>query len=167
MYIIVSTSHNYQCMDGGNASDTDRFKKFIIELCEGHSVDTIAEEYNEDAEQEMHCDEIVCKTVCDNLGIDHLYIDPNRTERQKLGISDISSLNYLAMFHNWSTEKLAEEKANNYTIRETYWLNKITENTSDDDVVLVVIGADHEDSFLELLDENGIEYEVYSFPEED
>ena len=96
----------------------------------------ISEEMNREALRKKHfCpDESFACQLADELGIEHRYCDPDTATRNKLFIP---------------------EGKEGYPQRERYWLEQL--QTFDRFPVLFIMGADHFQSFGDLLRQSGFE----------
>lgn len=157
--VVVGTNHSIQ--RGENLKDN--FKSYLINLCETHNIKTIAEEINENA------DFIVAKTVCQDLNIDHIIIDPKPTEYDKLGIKKYNTIEYQIMniYNLDSRPSITNGTPNDALIefesrlrdqhfhpREVEWLKRIQEHNNWP--ILVICGSNHFESFCNLLSDNHI-----------
>ncbi len=64
---------------------TKEFKAFLYDVINTHNITVLAEEYNEEALGRGY-DKSVLKDIAKSLCLTHLYCDPKKKEREKLGI---------------------------------------------------------------------------------
>lgn len=158
--VVLGTNHTVQ---RGEVQKND-FHSFLISLCQKENIKSIAEEINDNAKS------IVAKTVCDELSINHLIIEPNPSDYQMLGITPYDRILYEVMCiydldeapsadNNSPVEALIEFEsrvASEHNLpREREWLNRILKN--DLWPVLIICGANHFKSFCSLLSDNSIQ----------
>ncbi len=157
--VILGTNHGIQ--RGENRKDD--FKSYLKNLCEQHKIRVIAEEINDNANF------IVAKSVCENLCIDHLIIDPNPTEYEQFGIKKYHVIEYEVMKlydldlkpsddNGTPLEALNEFESRirneHCHPRESVWLKRIQKHGNWP--TLVICGSHHFETFSNLLLDNDI-----------
>ena len=110
------------------------FAQYLREIILSLNLKCIAEEFNEDALQMSCASQSIAKSVAIDLGICHLYCDPDHSKRSSLGIVN-------------------KGQKEDFSKREKYWLNVMQSNNVGD--ALFLCGADHVNSFQNLLAEHG------------
>ena len=158
MFYVLPTTHDMQCAKEDSDSECNEFKYTLNRLCKKLNIACIVEEYNNDAAKENHCIEICCISVANDLKIDHVFCDPDREERNNLGITDYRELKIKQFMNNWTDKEFKDNLARANHLREQFWLNVINNECAGYDDIIIVIGSDHEESFCELLDENDEDY---------
>lgn len=93
--------------------------------------------------------------VAEELGVRHLYCDPNWAERHALGILDVR---YERLKHKWSNNRARREEANCERLREGEWLRRI--NDLNIWPLLFICGANHLRSFRRGAEAEGIAVNV-------
>jgi hypothetical protein len=112
-----------------------KFSDYLKDQAGEMAVDTLAEEFSEEALSANGAAASVAKKVASGLGIRHLFCDPDREERTSLGVSDPNQ-------------------------REEIWLGRLL--AAGAERVLFVCGNDHVESFQGLLVSRGDQAEVLS-----
>ena len=133
--LLIGTNHVYQRPD---IRGSEEFRTLIEDSREEHDIKIIAEEMSLDVLHKYGATESSCKQVADSIGIPHLYCDPSYKEQKKLGIKQPGR----------ERDPVAD------AIREDYWLEHILKQNSWP--VLFICGADHTESFRDLLQANDI-----------
>ena len=155
--LLLGLCHCHQLLDHPKASR--KFEPYLKNLFLTEKPDLIAEELSEDALLKWKARDSVACRLANYLNVCHLFCDPNKEERNALGIKcrkEIAQeLGYgVALTREQSAEVDKIEKAN-WETREKFWLNKLNEHQPNKCIFLV--GADHVDRFAVLLTENDIQ----------
>jgi hypothetical protein len=131
---IVGTSHaGYQIRPRcGPQNGADAFKQYVLEAARTHAVQTVAEEMSDEVLQGRRT--VGCEAAKEE-SLFHILCDPNRSERQVLGISK-------------------DNTTSDYQKREKEWLYRLV-RSSCRYPVLFVCGACHVDSFAKLCRDEG------------
>jgi hypothetical protein len=147
--IVVGTSHTIQIGDPA-------LKPFLEGLCRDFNVRAVAEEMNEEALAERNCTSTIPMEISSALQIPHKCCDPNRTERAKLEIRQENEIKIQAWLSGTtlSDSDLIARVKESYATRERYWLEQL--RTLNVWPVLFICGADHVESFCDLLKQQGI-----------
>jgi hypothetical protein len=97
MIHIIGTAHERtqywsDAIRRGEAIDTNseivrQFEQYVRDAARSFAATTIAEELSQQCVEERDGGISVCKKVADDLGLHHLFCDPDRDERQKLDIT--------------------------------------------------------------------------------
>jgi hypothetical protein len=145
MIYIIGTAHSTQyCSDAiwrGESFDTDletvqQFKQYVRDAACSLAATTIAEELSQQGVDAREGGISVCKKVADDLGLNHLFCDPDRGERQSLNIT--------------TTDQ-----------RETLWVSRVGELAPNETSVIFVCGADHCSTFRAKLDHAGLQARIH------
>lgn len=140
--IIVGTSHSIQIA-------SRKLKPFLERLCGNFTVSAVAEEMNEEALLESNCTTSIPMQVANALRLPHRFCDPNTAERARLDIRQENDILISAYQANLSKTEVALCLADSHTKRESYWLDQLRDLNVWP--VLFVCGANHVDSFCDLL----------------
>lgn len=166
--ILIATGHKIQC---GTSSprDSDRLCELAERIVLEAGCSLVAEEMSEDArDAEFGVGSTVPEKVAKKLGVKHLFCDPDSSERQSLGVKSRNEILLEAFFSDGDTDddvEIEEMVRASYRIRESSWLKKLKE--ANEDGVLFILGANHLQSFSEMLRLSGIEVSaVYEVLEE-
>jgi hypothetical protein len=161
MIYLVATKHFYQNYYNAN------FYKYIRKLVKKHKISAIAEEYSQDAADAYAQDkQSLLLKLSKELNLEHLYCDPGKARRRKLGIPSRDEvlmelgLDNKRFLSSKEEELVEEERKKSWEIREREWLNKIIENNLTNKDTLVVIGEDHKESFSKLLEGKKLRYKL-------
>jgi hypothetical protein len=165
MLYVVGTSHHYQFGAGARFGDQvctpDDEHAFAILL--RHSavaldVAAMAEELNRQALEEVGQTLSVAERVASDLGLPHLFCEPDRKERAVLGIKDENQIRISAFPKTLQENVVQTLLAEHWTRREREWLKRLSSlgavNT------LLVCGSDHVPTFVPLAAQNGYECQV-------
>lgn len=160
MYYLVGVTHSFQCANNENQHIPNIFKEILRDYCAEYDIDCIAEEYSNEAETRNGCTEVICRVVANELNIHHVFIDPSREERAQRGIADDGVIEFSQSLHGWSDTELENQLRINTRKREQVWLDTIENICSEHADILVVMGANHIDSFSGLLNSNEDAYQI-------
>jgi hypothetical protein len=125
------------------------FKSYINGLVNKFGIKAIAEEIDMES---------IPSELAQDLNLKYVNIEPSPKERVALSIPSLNQIeNSIFMeFDNFDSEDAQLEcerrKQEVYRAREREWLKRITQ--IQEDPILVVCGANHFESFSELLDKN-------------
>lgn len=145
--ILVGTSHSIQ----RDKSRSD-FSDYIKGLIEKYNIGAIAEEID---------DQSVVADLSTKLGVFYRNIEPTPEERKALGISSLNEID-CSIFMEFddpnsqsaqTESKVRKEKV--YARRESEWLARVKNINSFP--ILVICGANHFQSFGDLLKKNGFQ----------
>src|SRR5258708_32809351 len=84
MFYLVGVNHSVQI--GKDSANKDRFVDFISTKIKDLSIDTIAEEWNENANELWKIKSTVLKQTAEKLGVDHLQFEPTPLEMKERDI---------------------------------------------------------------------------------
>lgn len=170
--VLLATSHDIQ----RGVRLKDEYIDKLDELKENYKIKLIAEEAKDDDTY------VLTKAFCDEKTLSYINIEPNdNEEKEELGINTLNQINSYfeqkytveefpgeePLLDKWpdepSLKNLPKDIFYEYDEmfqeacrkREREWLKRIL--NSDNYPSLVVFGADHEDEFSKLLEENDIE----------
>jgi hypothetical protein len=129
---IVGTSHErYQIRPSGRQQDgANAFRRHVLQTVQSWRVQTIAEEMSEEG---LRGRRTVCGEVAKDESLSHILCDPNRSEREALGIS--------------------ENTPSDNEKREKEWLRRLQSSRYP---VLFVCGATHVGSFARCCGDEGL-----------
>ena len=133
--------HNGRAAKAGPELDQRRghFEGFLREIIARTKATVIAEESHEDVLSQFGATQSIPKCLADQLGIIHMFCEPSREERKRLGITRLNN-------------------PADFTVRESFWLERILNLRSAD--VVFVLGAIHIDSFAERARDVGFSIEI-------
>jgi hypothetical protein len=167
MIHIVGTSHSLQVWTAakrnGESLEATReaveaFEGYLANVVRSLKADIIAEEAsNEWVAALGHGASSVAKDVTTNLGIQHLFCDPDTVLRGAIGLKVGEELHTHAMTisketgREWTDVHNAEIK-NQFATREAVWLERLEGYEPNDRSIIFVCGADHVDTFKAALD---------------
>jgi len=156
--VLFGTDHKFQLPLCGK--DTEQtFYSTIYELSNSYGVRTIAEEMSLDALNEKGATYSIAQQLCNDKDLRHEFVDPTNKEIKELGIFQDNDIRLEGILNNWTPEHIDAEilvrgADASDSIRENFWLSKIKE--IDTWPLLFICGADHFNSFADLLRENGV-----------
>ncbi len=153
---LIGTNHANQ-LEGQKDGDSVTFAKYLSAFCSDNRIDLIAEELNEEAIAKWQAGGSVAKSVASRLFIRHCFCDPDREERQRLGVlTDQEAAKKLGFASSWTSQQdvlvLAEVKKS-WLARENFWLERLREVTFMR--CAFVLGAKHVATFRDLLRAQG------------
>lgn len=121
-------------------------------------ISLIAEELNEEVLKEKKATSCTALDIARSLSVDHLFCDPDRSQRKSLGIPTDSEI-YGKMLSEKNNvqgnlrESFRREKEKFFGLREEFWFERMGGRL--DNHVLFICGADHIPGFCALLSEKG------------
>jgi len=118
------------------ATTVTRFEAYLRGAATSLRATVIAEENSEYAVTQYEGGFSVVKKVADELGVHHIYCDPDRNERHAANIRTSAE-------------------------RETVWMHRIRPFYMNDGSIIFVCGADHSLTFGSLLGRNGLRAQIY------
>jgi hypothetical protein len=151
---IIGTGHDIQY---GRSHPDERFYDLLVEACQAHAIQVVAEEAPEDVRD---ITQTVPARVAKSLGLHPLPCDPDKKMRKQLGIvnrSDLRANKFRAapeVTPMFDAADCAEINRSD-RIREGYWIDRLLE--LDVWPVLFVCGALHSLSLCIALQERGLE----------
>lgn len=116
--IIIGTSHSIQ-------RTSDKLKYFLKDSCRIHNIAAVVEEMSSDALEEVSCSASIPMRVARFLGVLHLFCDPSRAERARLGILQESDIRAQGFLKNWSEEEIQQRIIESDAKRERYWFDQL------------------------------------------
>lgn len=161
LVLLIGIDHKYQF--GAKAVRTRtctplqeaEFLKLLNSVVQIYRPVAIAEELNEQALKEAS----ITISVPQTLGLPHRFCEPNRREREQLGITSEETLVRARAFLNNKTPEQTEALVlAEFHKREMVWLERIV--AFDKWPLLFVCGARHVAGFTELLAERGLSVNV-------
>jgi hypothetical protein len=158
MIYIIGVNHQTQYWDGSDSL-------FLLSLRDWGStlmLSLIAEELNQEAidrQQALTRQTLasVAQRAASILGVEHRFCDPNTSERADLKIPTTSEVRENLGLRVGQHEDLVEkeEMRRYWPLREKFWLDRIRDKSKEG--ILFVCGVSHVESFLSLLEANGLE----------
>lgn len=132
---------------------SDLLARALVAICMAKKIDFIAEELSEDALEIQGSSHSTCLEVARGARVEHLFCDPDREERQRIGIPTVEQLKTeLKIGRAMSTHdeaRLISKEREFWPRREAYWLAKI--RSLQLTCGIFVCGRDHRESFQNLL----------------
>ncbi len=148
----------------------DRFMEYIREIIAGYEIELIAEEFNSEYLKDLYSTDRGTLESCSlTLGVNHLYCDPGKEEREELGIPSYADIRE-GVIADWGlkknyisdlelTRRVEDETAGRskkyWERRERFWLSRIRER--EEKRVLFVCGHEHVERFRKLPGVHSIE----------
>ena len=126
---LIGSAHKFQTKACCYSWEIADFCELIRRSVAAHGIRLIAEEMSIEGLQIDGARESTCKEVADSCGVKHVYCDPDRKERELLGI-------------------LNDED------REREWLTRLRKRNIRP--ALLICGAQHVDSFAKLMRQHGV-----------
>lgn len=165
MLHIIGTGHHYQFGSSvrfGNyrcsAEDQNAFARLLRDLATSCVADVLAEELNPQALEEVGKTTSVMQLVAAELAIPHLFCEPDRTERAKLGIRDENEIR-VSSFPNDLHESVVQSLlAESWRRREQEWLRRLVGARSKN--VVFVCGSEHISTFVAFAQQQGVQCKV-------
>lgn len=160
--LLVGTGHPFQY---GAASrhplfrtctleEERQFVAWIVQQARLHQANCIAEELNEEGLREARVTSSVPQRIAQERGLPHRFCDPDNAERKAAGILAASDVRAMALMEDSVAEKEIERRVRaHYAKREEIWLRRLMDVPRP---VLFVCGADHVQSFSDLLALNSL-----------
>jgi hypothetical protein len=146
MIYIIGTAHSKtqfwsDAIRKGESLDTcaaivERFESYLRGATISLKATVIAEENSEYLVESMKGGSSVARKVAEELGVRHVYCDPDREERSAMNIQN------------------AED-------RETIWMRRVQPLFPNTASIIFVCGADHSLTFRSVLERNAIDARIY------
>lgn len=164
--LILGTSHTYQYGAGNtwnsDAPCTERdeaaFRQVLVAAISDHDARAVFEEMNEQALAEVRVSVSVPQFVALDMGIKHVFCEPDRAERAKLEIEQENDIRLAAFFSGKSEQDIENALKEQFRKRESVWFERI--RGFGVWPVLLVCGANHVPTFSTFLSERGSPFEV-------
>jgi hypothetical protein len=167
MIHIIGTCHSLQvwtdAIRNGETLDArkesvEEFESYLVEVARLLKADMIAEEASgEWVAARGHGAYSVAKGVATEMGIQHLFCDPDTGQRRTIGLKVGEELRTHAMTvsketgREWTEVHDAEVKKQ-FSTREAVWFERLEGCEPNNRSILFVCGADHVDTFKAALD---------------
>jgi hypothetical protein len=167
MLYIHGVNHNTQHFGSGHdVAGGKELSRFVRHLCCEREVAVIGEEFSEEACESNSVSASSCQVIAEELGLIHVFCDPNSRDRELLGIpsqrqlvEEVKNELGLSVVMGPEPNALYDKKAAEYhCVRERYWLGKL--NPYRPSTILFVCGSEHINSFSALLDEQDWPHEI-------
>ena len=160
---ILGTSHPLQCGAAKCGADNIALlEEKVRQVLSEHGIGRIAEEMSEDSLRDQLGDEAGRGTVCQRItrgtGIGVDFVDLDREERDRLGLSDRVINGFTFSYGEDDTERAAIREAFNALcgkVRERVWVGRVL--SGGEWPVLFVCGADHAVSVRKLFEGVGVQ----------
>jgi hypothetical protein len=158
---LIGTNHAHQ-LEGDKNGDSVAFAAYLTAFCSDNRIDLMAEELNEQAITRWKAQGSVVRSVASRLSICHLFCDPGREDRQRLGLlTDMEAAKKLGYELSWTQEQDAAVKAEargTWPARERFWLDHLRQVPFNR--CAFVLGAEHVQTFGSLLSSEGFTVHV-------
>jgi hypothetical protein len=155
---VIGTSHDYQVLRRGeDQPGVGQFRALLTAIATGRPVRAVAEEMSLEGLTVRKADDSVCREVARVL-IPHRLCDPCIQERKALGIAEDDDIRMRGFFAGRDQREIEEDVRASYALRERRWLAHLIE--LDVWPLLFVCGANHAQSFNELLRAEGIDAHI-------
>jgi hypothetical protein len=167
MIHIIGTSHSLQIWTvakrNGESTDArkevmEAFESYLTDIARSLKADMIAEEASDEwVTTYGHGASSMAMDVATKLGIQHLFCDPDTSQRRALGLKVGEELRTHAMAvskeagQDWTDVHDAEIKKQ-FSTRETVWLERMKSCEHNNRSIIFVCGADHVETFKAMLD---------------
>ena len=162
---IVGTGHHYQLGAGFafggfqcTTEDQAAFLSMLRELVQREFLGAVAEELNQQALQEAGGSRSVPQALAAELGLPHLFCEPDRTERTQLGIRDENSIRISAFPKTLDATIVQRLAAESWRLWEEEWLKRLVRLNSSR--TLFVCGANHVGPFVARATDHGFQVVV-------
>lgn len=156
MIFLIGVNHEVQYIKKG--IDNTKFKLFLKTKIEETKADLIAEEMSGYALKKFGMTNSVPRAVAEELGIKHLYCDPDKNQRKELGILEekdiIAKISGGKVLHPKDQERFIKIRNIMWNKREVFWYQKLMKFRFKK--CIFVFGSDHVDNFLNLLDRHNL-----------
>ncbi len=149
MIHIIGTAHERTQMwsdaiRNGESCDTDsatveKFRQYLHDQAISLGATAIAEELSKQVVDDREGGMSVAKQVADDIRLHHLYCDPDRDERKKLGIT----------------------LETDCSVREAIWLSRVKSLSPNETSIIFVCGANHSSTFNSTLERSGIQARIH------
>lgn len=153
---LIGTNHAHQ-LEGQKDGDSASFAEYLAAFCSDNGIDLLAEELNEEAIAKWKAGGSVTKSVASKLSICHRFCDPDREDRQRLGVlTDQEAAKKLGFGSALTLQQAAlveAEVRKTWPARENFWLEALRQVTFTH--CAFVLGAKHVVTFSGLLRAQG------------
>lgn len=165
MIYLIGVDHRIQHDGHGSANDDQRslFSAYIEEEVLRLKIKVLAEEFSDYAVRSSVASNSTVREISYRLGLQHIFCDPDLKERDALAIPrekemlEVLGINSLKRTKD-DDLKLKKEKEKYFPAREEFWFERISEVI--DQNILIIIGAEHVNTFPWVLEKYGCEYEI-------
>ena len=142
---IFGTSHPLQCGTDKYSEDAvNNYRSYIREICSTEGINIIVEEMSREGLTHYEAESTIASSVAEELQIEHLCVDLESQEREKLKVSDgdlaIIAIN---LSRTGSAGAIRDDLTHRLSspIRERYWIASILSKNVWP--VLFICGSDH------------------------
>lgn len=165
MIYLIGVDHRIQHDGHGSANNDQRllFSSYLEQEIARLNIQVLAEEFSDYAVRYSVASNSIVRELSYRLGLQHIFCDPDLKERDALDIPrEKEMLQTLGINSLRRTDeddlKLKKEKEKYFSIREEFWFERITEVVGKN--VLMIIGAEHINTFPLVLEKYGCEYQI-------
>ena len=165
MLYIVGTGHHYQFGTGARFGqdcctepDERAFAQMLRDLIATVGGEVLAEELNQQALEEVGKTISVMQRIATEASAPHIFCEPDRAERVKLGIKDENEIRISAFPRSLDEALVQSLAADSWRRREQEWLLRLDAVKSKN--VILVCGANHIATFVPLAQEQGFDCKV-------
>ena len=154
--LVLGTDHRYQTESSDFTAQNHRaFDHFVRKsVAEGKAL-AIAEESSPQALTEAGVEQSVPERIARSLRIEHRHCDPDRKTRAELGVMQEIDIRMSEFPRKLSERDVQDKLDSSHRARENFWLRQLLDLNVWP--VLFVCGANHVESFVELLRDRGLE----------
>ncbi|MEW6584243.1 MAG: hypothetical protein AB1442_01380 [Nitrospirota bacterium] len=163
MVYLIGVAHRVQYTnDKSDPGEIMRFSAFLEMKALKLKITCIAEELNAEVLREKKATACTALAVTRKLNIEHRFCEPDRSEREALGIPS-ERIHTKAPVGDGDSrkdigERIRKEREKYFELRERFWIDRIEDKI--DEPIFFICGADHVGSFGTLLSEKGYDVEV-------
>jgi hypothetical protein len=163
MVHLIGTSHKFQVV---GTSPNAEFLTYLLGAVTALEATVVAEELSADGERIVGGPNgrSVASIVAERCAIKHVFCDPDRKEREQLGLKSDAEIERIAMSAWFATDEdpnavADRERRKDFPIREGIWLERLRPFLAELSIVFVC-GAGHIDTFGPRLAAEGVEMAV-------
>jgi hypothetical protein len=173
---IIGTCHKTQiwtdlvknrALGAAPRSKVEAFQKYLTQTAIDLHAVAIGEEMNEERILVHGCNAIsVAQMVARRLQIPHVFCEPDKTERQKLGLRvGQEMLEHASAIATKTGRALIdvreEEVRKQFPLRERFWATRLASLSRNSDSVIFICGADHCETLPKTLRQKSLENRVH------
>jgi hypothetical protein len=142
MIHIIGTAHELtqywsDAIRRGESIDTNsEIERYLLDAVGSLAATALAEELSQQCVEERVGGMSVCKKVADDLGLRHLFCDPDHDERRELNITTADQ-------------------------REDLWVSRVATLVARENSVIFVCGVDHCSTFRAKLERRGLQARIH------
>ena len=156
---LLGTDHRLQFKDRPYSERQHQAVAALLrDSARNFGITLVAEECSEEALRERNCASTAVQDVAKELEIEHCFCDPDRKQRNALGLEQENDIRVRSFFSSNNERAIRGEVESSLCQREKEWLRRLVELSNWP--VLFVCGANHVESFTTKLQGHGIEVAV-------